>query len=172
VFGLIKLTESAVVRYTGGLKRYAAFIAFDWLFSKFWKSFSSMARSHAEGNYLLRHTGPSVRWHTATYLGYLLKRIVTFRYWLNATLCMETDVMSDLSQWSIHCFLCGRNSDCSTKTHHFFVAELEIPSRRVAIQFLQGPFYYWPAHLIFLYSINQVTSWAVQIVTSWRHKRN
>jgi hypothetical protein len=57
-----------------------------------------MALSHAVGNYLLHHIRPSVRRHTATYLGYLLKRIATFIYWLNATLFMETDTMSDLSQ--------------------------------------------------------------------------
>lgn len=51
VFGLLKLTESAVVWYPGGLKRYPAF--------KFWKSFSSVARSHAEDDCLLRHIRPS-----------------------------------------------------------------------------------------------------------------
>jgi hypothetical protein len=54
VFGLLKLTESAVVWYPGGLKRYPAFIVF-----KFWKSFSSVARSHAEDDCLLRHIRPS-----------------------------------------------------------------------------------------------------------------
>jgi hypothetical protein len=98
VFGLSELTENAVVWYTGVLKRCTAFIAFEWIFTKFWKSLSSVARLHAEGNYLIRQIRPSVRGHTATYLGCLLKRIATFRYWLNATLCMETDTMSDLSQ--------------------------------------------------------------------------
>jgi hypothetical protein len=35
VFGLLKLTASAVGRYTGGLKQCTAFIAYDWMFSKF-----------------------------------------------------------------------------------------------------------------------------------------
>jgi len=35
VFGLSKLTENAVVWYTGVLKRCTAFIAFDWIFTKF-----------------------------------------------------------------------------------------------------------------------------------------
>lgn len=42
--------------------------------------------------------------------------------------------VSDISQWSRQCFLCGTNSDCSTKLHHF-VAKSEISSRRLAIQF-------------------------------------
>jgi len=61
VFGLLKLAESAVFWCTGGLKQCTAFIAFDWMFSKLWKSCSSKAVSHAEGNYLLHHIRPSVR---------------------------------------------------------------------------------------------------------------
>ena len=88
------------------------------------------------GRQLFTSSHSPVRRYTATYWGYLLKRIATSRYWLYVTLCMETDTMSDLSQWSIQCFLCGSISDCSTKPHHFFVAELELSSRRVAIQLL------------------------------------
>lgn len=60
-FRLLKQTESSAVWHRRGLTRRAAFIVFHWMFSKFWKSFSSVARSPAEGNYLLRHIRTSVR---------------------------------------------------------------------------------------------------------------